>query len=316
MENPYKTINIQALCAGEALIDLVSNPSGELTPCLGGSVYNLARALALQGVSTAYLNPLSKDLYGQRLRQGLQTAHVVVLESEAAMASTSLAIVNLDLQGKANYAFYREGIADRQTDATRLNALSQNMEHAIVCTGCLALGPDDAATYLPWLIEQKRLGKKIVIDVNARATVMKDEEAYKANIHNALQHADIIKVSDDDLFFLNLSAQELLTKTEAQMVVLTLGSQGACLLTRQGTCLTSKEGRALQVVDTVGAGDCFLGAFLAYLLKHNWAGCLEPLQLQAALDHAVRSASINVERQGCQPATWEESLALTLQARS
>ena len=36
--------------AGEALIDLIQEADGRLRPCNGGAVYNLTRALGLQGV--------------------------------------------------------------------------------------------------------------------------------------------------------------------------------------------------------------------------------------------------------------------------
>jgi fructokinase len=306
MENPNtKSQQLQVLCAGEALIDMVSEPSGKLKPYLGGAVYNLARALALQGVHTGYLNPLSSDLYGQQLRTGLQAAGVTILESAPVQEPTSLAVVNLDVNGKAAYVFHREGVADRKTSAKRLIDLSKTSHAPVVCTGCLALSPDDAKAYLPWLAEQKRLGSTVCIDVNVRAAVMKDKAAYKTNIHAALQYADIIKASDDDLAYLQISAEELLAKTTAKIFLLTLGAEGAKLLTRQGQCLTAQSPRGLQVIDTVGAGDCFFAGFIAHWLKNN-------NNLQAALDHAVRSASINVTRQGCQPPTWDEVVRLPL----
>lgn len=307
MENPNHYKQIQVLCAGEALIDLVSDRSGTLTPCLGGSVYNFARALAIQGAGTGYLNPLSTDLYGQQLRAGLEATGAFILDDAPVVNPTSLAIVNLDANGKAAYTFYREGVADRKTSYTKLNELSKNTDVKIVYTGCLALEPNDAKIYLPWLAEQKRRVRTICVDVNIRAAVMKDDTAYNANVKAALQYADIIKASDDDLAFLGISATELLAQTHAEILLLTLGPQGARLLTRQGACLTASTPFALQampVIDTVGAGDCFFAGFLACWLRNAE-------NLQAALDHAVCSASVSVTRQGCQPPTWDEAASLT-----
>jgi fructokinase len=304
MENPNKLQKLHVICAGEALIDLVAQSNGQLTPCLGGAVYNLARALALQGVRTGYLNPLSNDFYGQALRSGLSAGGVEVLEPIGVTQSTSLAIARLDADGKADYAFYREDVADRQISAARLNDLSKDA--TLVCTGCLALSPDDAQAYLPWLAEQKRLARVVAIDINIRASIMKDHATYKTNIHAALQYADIIKASDDDLVFLRTNATDLMASTDARIFLLTLGANGAQLLTQSGDCLTAQAPSGLQVVDTVGAGDCFFAGFLAHWLKKQ---SHDQQTLLAALDHAVRCASISVTRQGCQPPTWAEALA-------
>ena len=304
MENPNKLAKCKVLCAGEALIDIVTDNSGTRSQYLGGAVYNLARALALQGIDVGYLNPLSSDVCGQDLRAQLVEDGVVVFESESVTQSTSLAIATLDVNGKAAYSFYREGVADRATTSERLNQLSQMTTPQLVCTGCLALSPADASIYLPWLAAQKRLGIWIAIDVNVRAEVMKDQDAYKANIYKALQYADIIKASDDDLAYLDISASALLAKTNASLLLLTLGSEGAQLLTRQGDGLKAQAPRGLQVVDTVGAGDCFFAGFLAQWLQNSD-------DLQKALDHAVKCASWSVTRQGCQPPTRDDAANFT-----
>ena len=46
---------LRVATAGEALFDLIEEPDGRLKPCAGGAVYNLTRALGLQGVGTLYL---------------------------------------------------------------------------------------------------------------------------------------------------------------------------------------------------------------------------------------------------------------------
>ena len=62
----------------------------------------------------------------------------------------------LNAEGHPDYAFYREGVADRQITAASLNAVCQAQPQLeIACTGCLALDPADAHHYLPWLQTQK-----------------------------------------------------------------------------------------------------------------------------------------------------------------
>jgi fructokinase len=75
---------IRIALAGEALIDLIASSDGAFTPCLGGAVYNLARALSRQGVGSMYLNPLSSDRFGRLLAQQLEQDGVALAKPNAA----------------------------------------------------------------------------------------------------------------------------------------------------------------------------------------------------------------------------------------
>jgi len=92
-----------------------------LSPASVAPVYNLSRALARQGVPTLYLNPLSKDRFGRQLADGLHADGVHLATPEPVQAVTSLAVVAVDAQGHPDYAFYREGVADRATSAAALD---------------------------------------------------------------------------------------------------------------------------------------------------------------------------------------------------
>lgn len=310
---------IQVATAGEALIDLIRMADGRFEPCLGGAVYNLTRALARQGVETLYLNPLSRDRFGRQLTAGLLQDGVHLAHAVAVPQVTSLAVVGVDDQGHPDYSFYREGVADRATSSNELiSACAQAPTLQVVCTGALALSPADASTYLPWLASQRAAGRRIVMDANLRPSVMPDLEQYRQHVLIALQYADVVKVSDEDLECLNLPgtnalerATNLLGRCRAQFIALTLGPGGACLLTRQGQVFHAKEIEPVAVVDTVGAGDCFLAGLVLGLLEQAqdtvWASTQLPeSQAKALLCHAIASASLCVERRGCVPPTREE----------
>ena len=315
--------------AGEALIDMVCQPDGRYLPCLGGAVYNLTRALARQGVPTLYQNPLSFDAMGRRLAQGLADDGVHLAQPQPVPEVTSLAMVGVDAQGHPDYAFYREAVADRAVSAQGMNdACARWPDLAIVCTGCLALAPQDADKYLPWLQTQKQAGRWIVVDANMRPSVMPDLNPYRANVHKALVLADFIKASDEDLEVLGVAgsdaldkAQRLLAALPARLMALTLGAQGAVLLckTAHGVSrLHAREAAPVSVVDTVGAGDSFLAGLLTALLRlAQDAGCspaemamrLQAEHLGQLLAHALATATLNVMRPGCQPPRLDEVLA-------
>ena len=305
--------------AGEALIDMILGADGRFEPCIGGAVYNLTRALARQGMPTLYLNPLSHDRFGRQLADGLRADGVYLGAPDAVAEVTSLAVVSVDASGHPDYAFYREGVADRATSAAQLNhACALAPQLSLVCTGALALSPADADTYLPWLAAQSQAGKVVVIDANLRPSVMPDLARYRQHVLATLQYADVIKVSDEDLQHLALpgsdalaKARLLLARSKAQFLALTRGAQGASLLTRAGAIFHAAETAPIAVVDTVGAGDCFLAglvvAMLDLPLPPNWGQAgVDPEQARLLLAHAIASASLCVQRRGCMPPLREE----------
>ena len=314
---PLSAQPIQVATAGEALIDLIEDADGRLRPCAGGAVYNATRALALQGVGTLYLNPLSNDRYGQLLADGIHQAGVRLPHREPVALPTSLAVVGLDDEGKASYSFYREGVADRRVDARRLDeACEPHSGLRIVATGCLALVADDQPKYLPWLRSQRQAGRFVVVDANLRPAIVADMAAYRASVRAALGEAHLIKVSDDDLITLGLldadplvDARSLLGETRAQWLALTLGARGAMLLHQDGSAWHSAEMAPVTVADTVGAGDCFLaGLLVALLARPSFQSILRVDELalsvqdvEQVLGHAVASASLCVQQTGCVP---------------
>ena len=313
-------LNVRVAVAGEALIDLISDAQGNYTPCLGGAVYNLSRALSRQGVATAYLNPLSVDRFGRALASQLQADNVHISHALPVQAPTSLAVVNLNHAGHPDYAFYRDGVADRQLNSNTLHESCKAYPHLqVVCTGALALDPRDTSIYVPWLEKQKAQGCCVVVDANLRPSVMPDLPAYQQMVMTGLRIADIIKVSDEDLQHLEVSgsnpveqAQNLLRTTSASLLALTLGADGAWLLTPQRQSVFGREATPLRVADTVGAGDSFLAGLLTWLLMHSKrASLIQTLQtldaslLEQALQHALASASLCVQQQGCVPPTLE-----------
>ena len=124
----------RVVTAGEALIDLVSQADGNFQPCLGGAVFNLSRALARQNVATLYQNPLSSDRFGRQLAQALEVEGVQLAQPQAIPQPTSLAVVALNAEGHPDYAFYRDGVADRQITADAMNAVCQNQPQLQIAT--------------------------------------------------------------------------------------------------------------------------------------------------------------------------------------
>ena len=307
------------LIAGEALVDMVAVDGGAYLPVAGGAPYNFARALALQGLPAVFANPFSDDVFGRMLRDTLRASGARDLGAASAKP-TSLALVSTDARGQPHYSFYRDGVADRDWGADRASRLQLDGVE-LFHTGALALVPPDHDVVLEAMAHHRARGALCSVDVNMRPQVAEslglDPAGYRDAAAAVIAASDLVKVSDEDLLHLGLGtdyerAARSLLERGPQIVVLTRGAAGAHVLTRDAAL--SVAAPRVEVVDTVGAGDCFYAGFIAALQREGELLQLRvrmPLEaaLQAALQHGAVCAAIDVTRKGCQPPTWNEARA-------
>ena len=298
---------------GEALMDCIAQPDGQLRPLMGGSPFNMARAAALRGASVAYLTPLSTDLFGQGMAQ-LLLRDGVVLQGGHSRLPTSLAVVQVT-NGQPSYGFYREGIADRDYTVDGITALlRQQKTPGILHTGSLLLIPPEHTKVVAILKVAREMGWTISVDINLRPKVAHDLAQYVQALHEVIALTDWLKASDEDLETMGFAqvgidesarlVRELRAGAPAgalSRVALTFGGEGA-YLDIEGQYHSLPVPR-ITVADTVGAGDTFWGNTLA-----DWA--LQPegaaTRVASTLELSMKAAAINCTRQGCQPPTWAE----------
>ena len=297
---------------GEALMDCIAQPDGQLRPLRGGSPYNMARAASLRGATVHYLNPLSSDSFGQELGAQLE-ADGVQISPQRSPRPTSLAVVQIQ-DGQPSYGFYREGIADRdyavEAILQRLAAHAQAYGPGVLNTGSLLLIPPEIDKVQAVVQPARAAGWTISMDVNLRPQVAGDVKAYASAIRALLPFADWVKASDEDLQTLGfgtarLDAAPALVEAlqsacagAASRIALTFGGDGAYLVV-DGSSAALPAPR-VAVVDTVGAGDTFWGNCVAdWVLGHS-------ASTEATLRSAMQAAAINCTRAGCQPPRWRE----------
>ncbi|MCE8472689.1 PfkB family carbohydrate kinase, partial [Rhodovulum sulfidophilum] len=130
----------------------------------------------------------------------------------------------------------------------------------------------------------REAGRRVtMLDPNIRPGFIADEPAYRARIARMIAAADIVKVSDEDLHWLEGPGEPCdlargLLGRGPRLVLLTRGAAGAHALSH--TAERFMPAPAVQAVDTVGAGDSFNAGILAGLAK---AGALERTTLAEAL---------------------------------
>ena len=307
------------IIAGENLIDLVAGPDGTFSPHEGGAPYNFARALALQGIDAGYLNPFSGDPFGALLKRTLLSSGARHL-GRTSSKPTSLALVTTDERGQPSYSFYRDNVADRDIDSAALLAAAPRGAFGFH-TGALALVPPDDAAVLEALGQFRAQGLLCTVDANMRPQMAHSVGVslgrYRAAALAVAGAAHVVKVSNEDLDYLGFSGSPLesaraLLERGPRLVVLTLGAGGAWAIGADRQVY--QAAMPVTVVDLVGAGDCFFAGFIASLHRDTaLAALLEgaPSQevLGRALHHAAVCAAIDISREGCQPATWDEAVA-------
>ena len=99
-----------------------------------------------------------------------------------------------------------------------------------------------------------------------------------------------------------MAAARALLARGPKMVVVTLGAEGAVGMTASAEVRVPAP--AVRVVDTIGAGDAFGAALLAWLHDHGRLSRdlrLDREELRAALEFACLVASITCTRPGADP---------------
>ena len=257
------------LSCGEALIDMLPREStqGEtaFAPYPGGAVFNTAIALGRLGAPSGFFSGLSTDLFGEMLTAALEESNVDASFAERSDRPTTLAFVKL-VNGQASYAFYDENTAGRMLSPAELPDLPGDVDALFF--GGISLMVEPCADAYAALLTREAPERAIMIDPNIRPSFIADEAAYRARIGALIELSDIVKLSDEDLAWLEGdgsiedNARAILDRGP-RLVCITEGAKGAHGFTATGS--VSVPAHKVEVVDTVGAGDTFNAGVLAAL---------------------------------------------------
>lgn len=298
------------LCCGEALIDMLPRETtlGEagFAPYAGGAVFNTAIALGRLGVPAGFFTGLSDDMMGDILRKSLADSNVDASFCAISSRPTTIAFVKLT-NGQASYAFYDENTAGRLIEVDDLPTLSDKCQ--ALHFGAISLIPEPCGSTYEALLMREKDKRLISLDPNIRPGFIKDKAAHKARIERMAAHADIVKFSDEDLDWFELTGSEEQRARHwlergAKLVVITRGAEGAVGYSRNHK--VEVPSNKVDVVDTVGAGDTFDAGILASLhlqgeLTKEKVENLSEAAIRKALELGAKAASVTVSRAGANP---------------
>ncbi|AEJ60705.1 PfkB domain protein [Spirochaeta thermophila DSM 6578] len=307
------------LTLGETLIDMIVSHGDHLSlkPIPGGSPFNTAIALSRLDVPVGFMGNVSRDPLGnlileQLISNGVDTRYLHLVENPS-----TLALVHPDEAGEAQYGFYIDGTAAASFSPADIPPQLPECVRALVF-GSIALVMEPLGSTLEEFLHRERTGRLLSFDPNVRPALMNSFPDYFSRYERILSLSTIVKLSQEDLHYLYPSQKEEevihgILSQGPRLIIVTRGEKGASAFKRTASGIDRVDVPSVPtpIVDTVGAGDTFHGAFLAWLAHHDVlteekVGMLSEGDIFEALLFASRAASLVCTRAGADPPTLVE----------
>ena len=267
---------------GEVLFDCF--PDGNSV--LGGAPFNVAWHLQAFGLSPLVISSIGDDELGRKVSAAMLDWNMSTagLQSDPAHPTGSVDIVFNN--GEPQYTIVEHRAYD-YIDTALLPSLPENR---LLYHGSLALRNQVSRDTLSKL-KADHAGI-VFMDVNLR-----DPWWQKDFVLKLADDADWVKLNEDELAQLGSGAgdmesqsREFIDTHKLKGLVVTLGSKGAIAFAGDAEPATVTPSQALEVVDTVGAGDAFTSVLILGI-SYGWP-------LAQTLERAQDFASMIVGRQG------------------
>jgi fructokinase len=297
---------------GEALIDFKSTGNLAFQGFIGGSSLNVATATSRLGQATTFLTQISTDLFGISLKEHMDKNQIDTTFMLESAAPSTLAFVE-ERGGQAHFTFLGNGAADTLYNPEPRPELPSSVK--FVQFGSISLLSEPTSSSIAQIVANHREHVTVVFDPNCRPSLTPDLAGYKKKLENWLKLAHLVKVSDQDLGWLEPDktleevARDWLSRGP-KAVIITRGEHGSVLF-RNGKPNLEIETPKVKVIDTVGAGDTFTAGLMVGLLEHGHQNSSDLERHSdeiwlSVMRFAAISAAINCTRAGANPPTRAE----------
>ncbi|MBQ4524028.1 MAG: carbohydrate kinase [Lachnospiraceae bacterium] len=303
----------ELIAIGEALIDFLPGETGKriqdvtaFQPAVGGAPANVCGAFSKLGGRSRMITQLGKDPFGDKIISEFEKYDIqcdCIKRTEK--ANTSLAFVALKEDGNREFSFFRNPGADMLFSEEDLQKEWFQSGYALhFCSVSLGEFPMKYAhkKAIQYAKEQDML---ISFDPNLRPALWNDEESMIKAVKEFLPLANIIKISDEELEPItgktNISqGLEELFQGNVKLILYTEGAKGAKAFTKNAKAAV--QGKKVTAIDTTGAGDGFMGAFLYCLFQDEITAekvsNLSEENLRRYLEFANAFSGFSVQRKG------------------
>lgn len=269
----------KVLCAGEALIDFVSNRPGaslkdteDFIRKAGGAPANVAAAISKLGAEAYFCGTVGNDFFGEFLEEtfkknNINTDMMIKLKDK----NTTLAFVSLKEDGDRDFRFMRGADSELTFDEVHNNIDQFDLFHFGSATAFL--DGELKNTYYKLKDYAKKNNKIITFDANYRDALFDDKkEEFVKCCKDFIKDSNIVKLSEEEAILISNmnkieNAAKYIVSLGCENLIITLGKKGALLTTREKqVMIPTKE---VKMVDATGAGDAFIGAVIAQILNNE-----------------------------------------------
>lgn len=301
---------MDVLCLGEALIDFVSRERGatlvtatQYTAATGGAPANVAAGLSKLGRHARLIATVGDDAFGRKITHDLEEVGVDCALRMDPDHFTTLAFVKQGAEGDRDFEFSagaHDYLLPEQVSADEVG------QARVLHYGSISLRtPVSRETTLSAIQAAKEAGVVCSCDPNWRASLWRDHSAGRAAMLEAIAHADILKISVDDLTFVVPDESDFATALRkagfpGRLAAVTLGRAGSWYVNGDRTGQVPSP--HVHVVETTGAGDAFTAALLDRLLDYDLdVSALDDAELGMIVQRACAAGAMTATGYGAIP---------------
>ncbi|HBH7949319.1 TPA: aminoimidazole riboside kinase [Escherichia coli] len=288
---------------GDAVVDLLPESDGRLLPCPGGAPANVAVGIARLGGTSGFIGRVGDDPFGALMQRTLLTEGVdITYLKQDEWHRTSTVLVDLNDQGERSFTFMVRPSADLFLETTDLPCWRHG-EWLHLCSIALSAEPSRTSAFTA-MTAIRHAGGFVGFDPNIREDLWQDEHLLRLCLRQALQLADVVKLSEEEWRLISGKTQNdrdicaLAKEYEIAMLLVTKGAEGVVVCYRGQ--VHHFAGMSVNCVDSTGAGDAFVAGLLTGLSSTGLS--TDEREMRRIIDLAQRCGALAVTAKGAMTA--------------
>ncbi|HAN8970119.1 TPA: aminoimidazole riboside kinase [Escherichia coli] len=288
---------------GDAVVDLLPESDGRLLPCPGGAPANVAVGIARLGGTSGFIGRVGDDPFGALMQRTLLTEGVdITYLKQDEWHRTSTVLVDLNDQGERSFTFMVRPSADLFLETTDLPCWRHG-EWLHLCSIALSAEPSRTSAFTA-MTAIRHAGGFVSFDPNIREDLWQDEHLLRLCLRQALQLADVVKLSEEEWRLISGKTQNdrdicaLAKDYEIAMLLVTKGAEGVVVCYRGQ--VHHYAGMSVNCVDSTGAGDAFVAGLLTGLSSSGLS--TDEREMRRIIDLAQRCGALAVTAKGAMTA--------------